>query len=240
MSSDKIQVFLLHFAGGNCYSFQFLKPYFINNLEFIPLELPGRGKRMGDNLLNNESDAVSDYIRQMRALRNKKSYIIFGHSMGASLGLRVTKELENIGDPPASLVVAGNAGPGTGERKYRSRMNDEELKEELRTLGGVPEEVLENEDLFNFFAPCMRADFELLENLKELDAENYKIKTPITAVMGDEEKTANEIENWGRFAANAFRHKLLKGNHFFIHDHPAELVKIIKNSYDRASLLKRV
>lgn len=238
INSEKIQVFLLHFAGGNCYSFQFLKPYFPVNFEFIPLELPGRGKRMLEELLFDESHAIADYLNQIKALRNKKPFLIFGHSMGATLGLRVAKKLEESGDSLLRLIVAGNAGPGTGERKRRSEMGDEELKNELRTLGGVPEEVLENEDLFNFFIPSMKADFKLLENLKELD-ENYKIQAPITAVMGDEEETADEIGNWGRFTSNEFVHQLLKGNHFFIHDHPSEIGKIFKNSYDRSLVLKR-
>ena len=57
---------------------------------------------------------------------------------------------------------AGNSGPGTGDRKLRSVLNDEDLKEELRSLGGVSDEVLNYEDLFNFFAPIIRSDFGIV------------------------------------------------------------------------------
>lgn len=229
---EKIQVFLLHFAGGNCYSFQFLKPFFPSNLEFYPLELPGRGKRMNEQLLSEESYAIMDYVDQIRSRRNTGPYIIYGHSMGASLGLRVTRRLEELGEnPPLKLIVSGNAGPGTGDKKCRSEMEEEELKKELRILGGVPEELLETPELFDFFSPIMRADFKLLEQSRELSSD-FRISAPIIALMGDEEETHEQIENWGKFTSGNFEYHLLKGNHFFIHDHPAEIMNVIKNGHD--------
>lgn len=235
MNQDKkAQLFLLHFSGGNCYSFHFLKPYVPGNFEFHPLELPGRGKRIREKLLLEEPEGIEDLLSQITSLRNNQPYLIFGHSMGASLGLKVVKRLEELGDPPRQLIVAGNAGPGTGyHEKCRSAMNDEELKDELRILGGVPDEVLNNDDLFNFFAPVMRSDFKLLES-GEKPGPDFKLNSPITAIMGDKEETFEEIENWKKFTYGEFKSYLLPGNHFFIHDHPSDLMQIIKNSYDRS------
>lgn len=224
---------MLHFAGGNVFSFQFLKPYLPVNFDFHPLELPGRGKRINEKLLSTEFEAIEDLVSQITSFRNDQPYLIFGHSMGASLGLRVTKRLEELGDPPKRLIVAGNAGPGTGDDdKCRSAMNDEELKEELRTLGGVADEVLNNDELFNFFAPIMRSDFRLLEKSEKLD-HGFKLNSPLIAIMGDQEETSEKIENWRNFTSNEFKSYLLPGNHFFIHDHPSDLIRIIKNHYDR-------
>ncbi|OQP46299.1 thioesterase II family protein [Niastella populi] len=227
-----MQVFLLHFSGGSVNSFNFLKPFLPKYFEFHPLELPGRGKRIKEKLLSVESEAIDDLINQINSLRNNKPYIIFGHSLGAQLGLRVTKKLEELGDSPKKLIVAGNAGPGTGNiDKCRSTISDEELKEELLSLGGVPKEVLENDELFGFFSPIMRSDFKILEKGEPLEA-GFKLNTPIVAVMGDKEETVEDIENWRNFTTGTFKSYILEGNHFFIHDHPAELVRIITNSYD--------
>ena len=228
ITEEKKQLIMLHFAGGNCYSFHFLKPYVPAEYSYCPIELPGRGKRMNESLLRNEIEATADLFHQINALRNSKPYILFGHSMGASLAIRVAKRLEEISDPPSRLILAGNAGPGTGEKKSRSSMSDEELKVELSMLGGVENEVLSNDDLFSFFSPIMRADFGLLENALELN-DDFKVKIPITAVMGDAEETAGEIENWARFTLKDFKFYLLEGNHFFIHKHPSKLMKIITN-----------
>lgn len=223
---EETQLFLLHFAGGNFYSFQFLKPFVPSGYSFCPIELPGRGKRMSEALLYSESEAVADLVRQIKAKRNGRPYLLFGHSMGASLGIRVAKKMEELGDAPDRLILAGNAGPGTSDRKNRSTMTDAELKEELLTLGGVGNEVLMNDELFDFFAPIMRADFGLLENAEEL-TDDFKVEAPICAVMGTAEETAPQIENWKRFTSSQFSSQLLEGNHFFIHDHPFQLMKII-------------
>ncbi len=230
---NKTQLFLLHFGGGNCYSYQFLKPHVLPDFDFLPLELPGRGKRIQEQLLSNDLEAVQDLVSQILTLRNNDPFLIFGHSMGASLGLRVTKKLEELGDPPTRLIVAGNAGPGTEKEDLRrSEMTDEAFKNELRALGGVSNEILNNEDIFSFFAPIMRSDFRLLENSEKLSS-NFKIRIPLVAVMGDKEESAGEIQNWKNFTSNDFKYYLLPGNHFFIHDHPSTLIKIICNQYDR-------
>jgi external thioesterase TEII len=230
-SKNNKQLFLLHFAGGNVYSFQFLSPYLPANIDFHPLELPGRGKRINEDFFLTEFEAVEDLVRQITSLRNNQPYLIFGHSMGASLGLRITKRLEEFGDPPKTLIVAGNAGPGTGDDICRSKMSDDDLKNELKTLGGVSDEVLNHDELFDFFAPIMRADFVVLEEREKL-TDNFKLRSPITAIMGDQEKTAGQIENWRQFTSNEFKYYYLPGNHFFIHDHPSDLFRIINDCYD--------
>ena len=233
IQKNKIQLFLLHFSGGNCYSFQFLKPHVSLTFDFYPLELPGRGKRIGEKLASNECETIKDLVSQIVSLRNKEPYLIFGHSMGATLGLKVTKRLEELGDPPQRFIASGNAGPGTGDCKRRSEMNDDDLKNELRALGGVSEEMLNNDELFDFFSPIIKADFKILEESERLDPD-FKLKSPITAIMGDKEETSEKIENWRGFTAADFDFHHLPGHHFFIYDHPHTLAQIIKNSYDRS------
>jgi external thioesterase TEII len=226
-----MQLFLLHFAGGNCYSYDFLRKMLPVNVKAFSLELPGRGKRHGENLLYNKSDAIADYILQIKRFRNKEPYMIYGHSMGATLGLSVVNVLEESGDSPLALIVSGNPGPGVNkseEVKSRYQMNDVDFKIELKKLGGLPDEVLENDDLYNFFSPILRADFELLEK-DEFYEQNIKINTHVYAIMGDEERTAENISNWKNYTAGNFNSKILSGNHFFIYKHPKELTDIILN-----------
>ncbi len=226
-SNRKKQIFLLHFAGGSCYSFDFLKNGLQNNFEYHALELPGRGKRNHEDYLFNKTDAVLDYVSQIKKLRNDQPYIIYGHSMGATLGLSVVKKLEEHSDTPNILIVSGNSGPGSNHKDIqRHALGDSEFKEVLRSLGGVPEEVLENEDLYDFFSPIMRADFEILEKNRDSEV-GLVINTPVFAIMGDEEETVGEIENWKTFTSSKFDCQIVQGNHFFIHNQVKTLTQII-------------
>lgn len=243
--NNKPQIFFLHFAGGNCYSYNFLKNRLGNNFELNSLELPGRGKRFSECALLDFNSAVIDYVNQIKQLRNSKPYLIYGHSMGATLGLFVTKQMERILDGPILLMVSGNAGPGAKEvdengvevkKEKRYLMNDSSFKEELIKLGGIPEEILENNELYAFFNPIMRSDFEILE--KEEISQDIKLKTEIYALMGTEEVSSKSIENWRKFTFLNFQFKTLSGDHFFIHEHVDEIVTII-NKYSKKNAVSQ-
>ncbi|MGH1517883.1 thioesterase II family protein [Chryseobacterium sp. JK1] len=228
----KYQLFLLHFAGGSVYSFDFLKKYIKPNIEFIPLELPGRGKRFSEELLKNKKEAIKDYVIQIKALRNNKPYLIFGHSMGATLGLSVVEKMEKNGDQPEALIVSGNPGPGIQKEDNTKRylLEDAEFKIVLKELGGIPDEVLENEELYEFFSPIIRADFEVLEN-DNFSEKEIRLNTSLYGLMGDEEETCDRLENWRNFTNADFQFKICKGNHFFINEHAQELAKLIEGYF---------
>lgn len=220
------QLFLLHFAGGNCYSFQFMVPL-LREFEVISLELPGRGKRMKEDLVRDFDSAAADLFQQLLPKITSPKFFLYGHSMGAYLALRLTNMLEKAGKFPACVVVSGNAGPGIeDEGKKRYLMDADEFKEELKTIGGVPDELLENEELFSFFEPVLRADFQIAE-VNGMENEP-PIQAPLYAMMGSEEEKVAEISNWGRFTKNAFKYEVLPGNHFFIHKHPQRIAAVLK------------
>ena len=106
-------------------------------------------------------------------------------------------------------------------------MPKEEFISELKILGGAENEFLEDDELFSFFEPMIRADFEIVEKESDLDI-GTKISTPIYACMGDEEKFCDQIQNWRKYTSSGFRSRLFKGNHFFIYNHAQEIAKIIK------------
>ena len=223
----KPQLFLLHFAGGNCYSFQFMAGL-LNSFDVVPLELPGRGKRMTEALLTDFESAANDLFTQIEKKLSGATFLLYGHSMGAFLALRMANRLEAIGRPPACVIVSGNAGPAeTGRpKKRRYLMEPEPFKEELIKIGGVPAELLENEELFGFFEPVLRADFRIAENH---GMENERATgVPLFALMGTEEEHVGLITNWQRYTTSTFRYEVLSGDHFFIRKHPRRLAAIIR------------
>jgi external thioesterase TEII len=227
----KTQLFLLHFAGGNCYSLQFLKPL-LPEFDVIALELPGRGKRMGEPLLKDFDLAAKDMLAQVISKMNGSPCIIYGHSMGAYLALRVCNMLIKRGNPPVCVVVSGNAGPGVkyaDDGKKRYLLGRDEFIKELKILGGVSEELLENNELFSFFEPVLRADFQIAENNGM--AGEPPVNIPLYAMMGSAEEKKEEITNWGKFTTAGFTHEILEGDHFFINKHPEKVAAAIRQCY---------
>ena len=223
-----IQLFTIHFAGGSCYSYLFMHSLFNSNIQVNPIELPGRGKRMQAPLLLNFEEALNDCYQQIKALRQANlPYIIYGHSMGALIGLMLTDKLEKEDIGPTKLVVSGNAGPNIGFNKNRYLMSDQDLKTELSQMGGSPEDVLSNKDLFDFFSPIIRADFELMEKVSHWP--KTAIKCPVNVIMGDSEPHIEDIHTWSKYCVQKVNYNILSGGHFFINKQAKQIVEIIQN-----------
>jgi len=220
----KTQLFLIHYAGGNCYSYQFLLPH-LSAFDVHVIELPGRGKRMQESILDNFSMAIDDLYNCISAKRNGNPFIIYGHSMGSELGFVLTSRFEAAGNMPLHLIVSGNPGPGIRENKNRHKMEHDDFVMELKKLGGVPDEFFESSELFEFFEPVIRADFKIIETKDDITA--IRIQTPVIALMGSEEEHHEHIDNWKNFTRGNFQSQLMEGDHFFIFKHPQKLKEVI-------------
>ncbi len=226
-------IFMLHFAGGNCYSFKFLTDL-LPGYKAVVLELPARGRRMAESLIKSRQEAVSDLLEQFLKQNIRTDFIIYGHSMGATLGLLLTRELEMRRIYPEQLIVTGSCGPYEEKvSKRRYALSSPDFKQMLKDLGGISELVLDEKELFEFFEPLIRADFELLE--KENIVLPHPVKTPIHALMGQDEEDQGHIENWKSLTQGACSLERWPGEHFFIHDHAARLASLIKD-YAKASV----
>ncbi|TGE15079.1 thioesterase II family protein [Hymenobacter elongatus] len=238
----KPKLFLMHFAGGNCFSFQFLLPL-LSDFEVFPLELPGRGRRMREPLIRDFDQAAKDMYHQvMQVLAldafSPSKFLIYGHSMGARLAFKVAGLLEKAHKAPQHIIISGSSGPSLmqNDRKIRHLMDTPTLKQELLSLGGLPLEILENAEVFDFFEPIIRSDFEVVE--RNQLGPFPPIQTPIYAVMGSEEETAPAITNWQQYTTAGFTSEVLPGNHFFIHQHPRRMAEIIQSCYATTPVYK--
>tara|TARA_Y100001968_G_scaffold307784_1_gene325928 strand:+ start:754 stop:1434 length:681 start_codon:yes stop_codon:yes gene_type:complete len=221
----KPQLFLLHFAGGNRYSFHFMTS-FLNDFDVISLELPGRGSRIEEPLLRDFELASKDIFNQILEYSTNTKIMIFGHSMGALLALKVSKMLEEININPTCIVVSGNPGPGLECNNTTHLLDDEDFLVEVSKLEGIPDEVFKHADLIQYLTPILRADFELIE---KNECKWPIIDTPIIAIMGNKEENVDEISNWKKYTKSSFTYKVFEGGHFFIYKNKGLIAKLLLN-----------
>lgn len=226
----KPNLFLLHFSGGNKYSFNFLKGHLEDTFEFHPLEIAGRGMRMGEAFNPTLDAAAEDLFQQIQPLLNSRPFVIYGHSLGASLGLLLTHRLEAIGKAPLRLVVSGNAGPGPEAEKRHaaySKMSRSEFIAALQKMGGLSDDILANQELMDFMLPILRADFKMFSTQKTIF---HPVETAIHAIMGDAEELVEHIGNWQKYTRGEYEATILPGHHFFIHDQAEKLAALLKDT----------
>lgn len=228
---------IIPYAGGNCYSMKELKES-INFIDVQVVELPGRGRRVGEKLLTNIDDIVEDlYDNTFPLIDNYQEFYLFGHSMGALLAFLLTHLIIlRTNKSPSCVFVSGKGGPSfIRDRENSFSLPSSEFRKKLKELGGCPDEVLSNEDLMDFFEPILRADFEVIEryNHKKMKRLNSKI----VAFYGSEEDVnRDEVLSWQKESILPIEVIELTGNHFFIFNNKFEISKIIKKYIFEANL----
>lgn len=239
MNSTKITLYCLPFAGGNSYSYRAFQEHseLTQSFNLVPIELPGRGRRIREPLLADIELLADDITQQLLTFDLTQPYAIYGHSMGALLGYLVAKRLLKKQLPiPQHLFLTGCAAPRfVTQISAKSDLPEQEFTEMLRELGGCPPEILNEPQLLDFFAPVLRADF------KAVEVYNYQEDTPfeieMTVLTGDQdtETPSSYIAAWQQETTKPIFTQVFNGDHFFIFNYLDEIASIFKQQLTFAS-----
>lgn len=239
VSSEKTRIIALPFAGGSSYSFRELENHLPKNYQWTTLELPGRGSRTREKPYTTIEAITKDLFKQVIPLISDSPYIIYGHSMGTLTGYELTKEIIGKGyNPPLCLFFTGRGAPAVEKEKKISHYDRTSFWEEIKNLGGLPKEVLDNEELMLFFEPIIRADFQAVEEY-EYHHPKAPLSLPIYIRVGDKEDIAIEKLNaWQEETIFPIDVQVLSGDHFFIYDHCKLIIEqIIKAHLSNVKML---
>lgn len=228
-----IHLICLPFAGGNKFSYRQYAEKAPPFLHITTLEYSGRGSRIKEPLMPDIHKMTDDLYNQIRNKVDHINYAIYGHSLGGLLAYLLTRKLlQNNHKAPLHLFITGTSGPSAPERleKKRSLLNKEDFIKEIKEFGGMPDEILQNEELLYFFEPILRSDFKASENYFHTPQAPFNI--PVTVITGtDEDMEKEEIETWQKETTQVVDFKVMEGNHFFIYNYIEEILGIISNKF---------
>jgi surfactin synthase thioesterase subunit len=223
-------IFIFPFAGGSSYSMKGLIDGF-KDIDVFALEAPGRGKRYKEKLLTNIYEIVDMFYLEIKdKVENYDEYYFFGHSMGSLVGyLLIHKIITNKVHLPSYFFVSGRGGPSMEpDCKNYFLLPSVDFRNKLREFGGCPDEILNDNDLMDFFEPILRADFEAVETFVYEKKEILNI--PITGFYGsDEETTKTVMDLWQVETNRTIEIFEIQGNHFFIYENWPTIIKTIRN-----------
>ena len=218
-----LRLFCFPYAGGSAAIF---RPWSQRvPFEIIAVEYPGRGLRRSEPPATRMSALIDQIVVAIRPYLDRP-FAVFGHSMGAFVSFEVLRRLRAAGAPdPTGFVVSGCRAPRVNaKRKPAHTLSEPEFLEELRLLGGTPDEVLADRGLLQLLLPTLRADFEAAETY--VCKAGPKISCPLFAYGGmrDADVTREDIEAWKDECASHFNLRIFPGDHFFIHSAEADLL----------------
>jgi surfactin synthase thioesterase subunit len=159
---------------------------------------------------------VETLVEALRPLLDRP-FAFFGHSLGAIVAFETARSLRGRGLSPAHLFVSGNIAPHLPDPAppIHALPADAFLRE-LKELNGMPQAVLDSQELLDIMLPVVRADFTLLETY-QYDSQP-PLDCPITAFGGlqDPRTTRSGLEDWRTQTVGTFDLIMLRGDHFFL------------------------
>jgi len=220
-----LRLFCFPYAGGGSVIYRSWTAGLPETTELWCIRLPGR-----------ESFRAEQPFTQLVALVEALAPVIlpyldvpfafFGHSMGGLLSFELTHELHRQHNlVPVHLFIAGHRAPQLPDQTPAlHHLPESELLIQLRRLNGTPQAVLQDAELMQFFLPLLRADFAVCETY------TYTPKPPLLcpiSVFGgiqDPRVSHDELAAWREQTCSAFIHRMLPGDHFFLHSAQALLL----------------
>jgi medium-chain acyl-[acyl-carrier-protein] hydrolase len=214
----RLRLFCFPYAGGSAGLFEPWGRAF-EGVDVVGVQLPGRSNRINEKPLDSLAEIVAHLIVELRGL-DDLPFVFFGHSNGALICFELARELQRrgIGGLQHIILSARRAPHLPRVHPNTHDLPHDAFIEELRSINGTPEELLNNMELMNLFVPILRADFKVNETSNY--CADIRLNTPASIFWGrlDTDIPEAEIQAWqAEFETGDIAFTEFSGDHFFIH-----------------------
>jgi medium-chain acyl-[acyl-carrier-protein] hydrolase len=216
------------FGGGNSSTFRPWSRYLPADVQLLGVDLPGRGARFGEAMFTRVDDVIDALLAQRNYLARQGRLIFFGHSLGALLAFELACALERSGAPaPVHLIASGRGAPHLPRLDPPVHgLPNAQFIEQVKRFQGLPDEVLQHEELLELFLPILRADFALSESYR--CTARARLSCDLTALGGTRDPMVgvDTLAPWGKHTRGQFQLHTFDGGHFFVNDFAAEVTAL--------------
>lgn len=228
-----LRLFLFHHAGGSHLLYRGWEHEFPADWEVCLLDAPGRG-RLSNTPLIDDSDALAAFFARELLPWTDRPFAFFGHSMGSLVAYELTRQLAAEGRPlPVWLGVSacGAAPRPAGDTRTpsaRHLLTDSELRDWLRSVGGTPDVVLDEDALWCHFGPTFRNDFALVDTWRPA-ADAEPLRVPVSAFGGDDDSVVGRerLAAWAGRTEHFLGLNMFDGGHFYLSEHRRSVARRI-------------
>lgn len=248
--TPKIHLFCFHHAGGNASVFHSWKTNLPHWVETIPVELPGRGRRISTQPIDNIEDVIEQLLPFFEPYRDQ-SIALYGHSMGARICYELARKLSHArAINPKLIIVAGcralhlpeNESCEFYRRKVRRnhvplhKLPDDGFIDEIARINGTPTEVIRNKELMKLCIPFLKSDFKLVEDYSYSTESSPTPNIPIAVFGGtdDPNVSMDDLSPWQELTAHKCSVDIFPGDHFFTKSCEQNMLTTITNLLESA------
>jgi len=222
-------VYLLPFAGGSASSYWQWAQSFPVDVQVSAAQLPGRQDRWREEYYTGMPTLVADLADEIAADLHGRRYVLFGHSMGATMAFELARELRRRGVPePALLAVSAMSAPHQPrDVEPVCGQSDDELAAATCRGGGLPDQILHNPELLELVVPTLRADLELIDAYEHIPGEPLTCPIVVFGGTDDQLVPSGALAGWHELTLATTTVRTFPGNHFYLWEHEQEIASVI-------------
>ena len=226
-----INLLCFPYAGGSSSVYKKWEDKFVSDIHIVPMELPGRGSKFNQKLETDFEQMLSIlYEEVLKIIEKNDTYAFWGHSMGSLIEYYLVQRLmANNQILPKHIFFSGQVPPNYLKKEFYYHLNDYEFFKYLRSLGGIPDEILYNEELCEIFLPILRSDM-MAVNTAELVTDGRLIPVNISVLYGSNDNSVDKsvMDKWKETSSKQCEFLEFVGNHFFINQYEKEILELIE------------
>lgn len=230
----RLRLFCLPYAGGRASIFRPWAEALPDDIEVCAIQLPGREERMRELLYTRLAPLIQELAAAIAPYLDRP-FAFYGHSMGALVAFEAARRLRAVyGCQPVAMLLAAFRAPQLPNPNIKIYHLPTEVFKVVLRADGIPEAVLQSEELMQVMLPTLRADYEVCDTYEY--HEEPPLTCPFYLYSGLEDIRVREadMEGWPVHTSAASRHTLFPGSHLFLHTAQdlllAELVQCLEMS----------
>jgi surfactin synthase thioesterase subunit len=205
-------------AGGSASYFYPMSAALSPRIDVCAVQYPGRQDRRAEPCIDDISCLADAIFVALREEADERPVVLFGHSMGATVGFELARRLTAVGRAPAALMVSARTAPTRNVDHGVHRLSDAGVVAEIGKLNGTSGALLDDAELLSMILPSIRADYRAVETYQ--CAPGAHVNCPIIALTGDADPktTVSDAGAWAVHTTGGFELKLFPGGHFYLQD----------------------
>lgn len=223
---------------------QYYRPLVRADVQVWSVRYPGRESRIAEPFARSIAQLADEVTRGLAPLLapgggDDLPTVLLGHSMGARVAIEVARRLRHAtssaGGCLALLALSASEAAVHHERDdaddlRRISADDVALRDWLVGLGGVPAELLADEDFMAMQLPIVRADLTAsLDHV--IDPHTPRIDVPMMLLCGDRDPVVRleDMVGWATVTSADVRELALRGGHDAVIEDAATLLDAMED-----------